>query len=215
MSDGLTFMAKTAKVKVNTSLLKSKTKNSELSGLKSIGAFTRKVAQRSMKKRNKPSAPGQPPSVHSGALKKGIVFAVDKAKSSVVIGALKIETRNGKRFYSQEQKPVPATLEHGGVLPERKNSRRRMRKVGGAGEIRIDGGSGAKMVKDLHGKKRAVVYSKLKTSLQASRANRLNEELYGPARLKSGHVAARPYMKPADEVTRKQMIPGAFAGTFK
>jgi len=215
MSDGLTFMAKTKSVKINQTLLRNKTKNSELSGLRSIGAFARKVAQRSMKKRNKPSAPGQPPSVHSGALKKGIVFSVDKAKSSVVVGALKIQTRNGKRFYSQEQKPVPATLEHGGVLPERKNSRRRMRKVGGAGEIRIDGGSGAKVTKDLHGKKRMVVYAKLKTSLQAARANRLNEELYGPEKLKSVSVAARPYMKPADEITRKQMIPGAFAGTFK
>lgn len=202
-------------VKMNQNLIENKIKKSELSGLKSVGAFARKVAQRSMRKRKKPSPPGQPPSVHSGGLKKGIVFSVDTAKSSVVVGALKVEKVNGRRIYTNELKPVPATLEYGGTLPERKNPRRRIRKIGTGGEVRIGKDKNSKIVKDLHGKKRSVVFIKIKTAAQAARANQLNEELYGPEKLKSEHVDARPYMRPADEITRKQMIPGAFAGTFK
>jgi hypothetical protein len=245
--------------KIDVPKIKKLTEKSELTGLKSIGAFARKVAQRSMRKRFKPSKPGQPPSVHSGGLKKGIVFAVDKAHASVLIGPLKISNINGKRFASKDV--APATLEYGGNSGEYLNKRRRVRKVGDGGEIRMVSGAGIKFtefkgkreyykpsnfrtvmlkfsrnwrtnevernvlynsniidikaVKDLHGRKKFVAYTKIKTASQAARANRLNEELYGPMRLKGGHVAARPYMKPADEVTRKQMIPGAFAGTFK
>ena len=42
-----------------------------------------------------------------------------------------------------------------------------------------------------------VTYTKLTTQAQADRANRLNEELYGPEYIGGKPIAARPYMGPA------------------
>ncbi|MDP1805766.1 MAG: hypothetical protein Q8K72_11405 [Acidimicrobiales bacterium] len=57
-------------------------------GLLKFGAFVRRGAQTSMRKRKGPSAPGQPPSSHGGS-KEGlrfILFAWDPARRSVVVG---------------------------------------------------------------------------------------------------------------------------------
>jgi hypothetical protein len=54
--------------------------------LSKAGAFIRQTAKSSMRKRKKASAPGSPPSVHVGTLKKLLYFAYDPAQRSVVIG---------------------------------------------------------------------------------------------------------------------------------
>lgn len=81
-----------------------------------LGSYTRKVAQRSIRKRDRASEPGQPPSSHTGILKKLIVFSVDKPNEDVYIGPLKTH----QVFFNKHRQPVrgtiPAILEHGGQI---------------------------------------------------------------------------------------------------
>lgn len=72
--------------------------------LSRFGAFVRTRARTSIRKRKKPSEPGQPPSSHVGLLKKGILFSYDKARQSVVIGPVKLN-KPGE---------APELLEYGG-----------------------------------------------------------------------------------------------------
>ncbi len=91
--------------------------------LSRIGAFIRRRAKSSIRKRRAASLPGQPPSSHVGTLKNLIYFGFDTATRSVVVGP----TPAGVRGI------VPPTLEFGGPLAARRNPRRRLRQVGGAG----------------------------------------------------------------------------------
>ena len=54
--------------------------------LSKFGSFVRTRARTSMKKRKTPSAPGRPPRVVTGHLRRLIFFGYDFAKASVVIG---------------------------------------------------------------------------------------------------------------------------------
>lgn len=54
--------------------------------LKRMGAYVRTVARRKVKSSDKPSPPGSPPHSKTGALKKGILFGLEKKNSSVLIG---------------------------------------------------------------------------------------------------------------------------------
>ena len=54
--------------------------------LKRMGAYVRTVARRKVKSSDKPSQPGSPPHSKTGALKKGILFGLEKKNSSVLIG---------------------------------------------------------------------------------------------------------------------------------
>lgn len=70
--------------------------------LSKFGAFVRTRAKTSIRKRKAISAPGSPPSSHTGKLRKSIFFSYDKAAKSVVVGPL----RHGKN--------AAELLEHGG-----------------------------------------------------------------------------------------------------
>ena len=74
--------------------------------LSRFGAFVRQRARSSIRKRKKPSAPGQPPSSHTGLLKAGIYFGYDAQADSVVIGPVALNAKG---------EDVPATLEAGGM----------------------------------------------------------------------------------------------------
>lgn len=50
------------------------------------GAFIRRTAKGSIRKRKGPSRPGTPPSSHTDLLRKLIFFAYDKQRDSVVVG---------------------------------------------------------------------------------------------------------------------------------
>lgn len=71
--------------------------------LSRMGAFVRTRAKSSIRKRKKGSAPGSPPSSHTGQLRKLVFFAYDPAARSAVVGPLKW----GKG-------EAPAVLERGG-----------------------------------------------------------------------------------------------------
>jgi hypothetical protein len=73
--------------------------------LSRIGAFVRRTARSSIRKRKRVSAPGQPPSSHTGLLKRFIFFAYEPTHHSVVIGPARL---------SQKVGDAPSALEHGG-----------------------------------------------------------------------------------------------------
>ena len=54
--------------------------------LRRMGAYVRRVAQSKVRQSIKPSSPGSPPHTRRGALKRGILFGVDKRRQSVLIG---------------------------------------------------------------------------------------------------------------------------------
>ena len=61
--------------------------------LSKFGAFVRRTAKSSIRKRKAVSKPGQPPSSHTGLLKRLIYFGYDPTRKSVVIGP---EPLNGR-----------------------------------------------------------------------------------------------------------------------
>jgi hypothetical protein len=69
-----------------------------------FGAFVRRDAKGSIRRRKRASAPGQPPSSHTGLLRDFIFFASDTLAKSVVIGPARL---NGRGI-------APALLEYGG-----------------------------------------------------------------------------------------------------
>lgn len=54
--------------------------------LKRMGAYVRTVARRKVKTSDRPSMPGSPPHSQTGALKRGILFGVERTRKRVVIG---------------------------------------------------------------------------------------------------------------------------------
>jgi hypothetical protein len=72
--------------------------------LSRYGAYVRKIAQNSMKRRKGSAPPGMPPYVHVGLLKRHIYFTYDAANQSVVIGPILIKAGS----------TVPSLLEYGG-----------------------------------------------------------------------------------------------------
>ena len=73
--------------------------------LSRFGAFVRRGARSSIRKRKAISQPGSPPSSHVGLLKRNIFFVYEPERSSVVIGPILL----GKGT------DAPALLEHGGT----------------------------------------------------------------------------------------------------
>ena len=72
-----------------------------------FGAFVRRTAKGSIRKRKKESAPGQPPSSHTGLLKRFIFFSYDPGRKSVIIGPMRLTENN--------RGDAPSALEYGGT----------------------------------------------------------------------------------------------------
>lgn len=90
--------------------------------LAKFGAFVRRTAKQSIRKRKKASAPGSPPSSHTGLLKRFIFFGYDRQKDSVVIGPTRLTDNN--------RGDAPSLLEYGGrttVKNKKQKSRVRIR----------------------------------------------------------------------------------------
>lgn len=84
--------------------------------LSRFGAYVRQRARSSIRKRKRPSAPGSPPSSHTGILKQFILFAYEPEKRSVVVGPAK----TNQVFFAGDGQPVqgtvPGILEQGGEV---------------------------------------------------------------------------------------------------
>ena len=86
--------------------------------LSKFGAFVRTRSRRSIRKRKASSQPGQPPSSHTGLLRKFIFFGYDAQAQSVVIGPAKLNHKPGA---------APSVLEHGGTaVIERRGKKQRV-----------------------------------------------------------------------------------------
>jgi hypothetical protein len=172
----------------------------QVAALSRAGAFARRAAKSLVRYRRAASKPGSPPSAHRGkagrsALRELIFFAWDPATKSVVTGPAAFGSRD-----------APGILERGGAA-RIKNARRKLRQLGHGGEIRI-GSNPSKTTKTatqtLSGQV-DVTYCVLRTEAQVTRANQINEQLYGPEGLKAISVAARPFMRPALESTAAKL----------
>ena len=73
-----------------------------------FGAFVRRTARGSIRKRKASSAPGAPPSSHTGLLKRFIFFSFDPNRKSVVIGPMRLTENN--------RGDAPSALEYGGTV---------------------------------------------------------------------------------------------------
>ena len=190
------------------------------------GALVRTIARRSMKyatslreqarlidegRRSRmtpvaPSAPGTPPRAvrpHPW-IRAFLYYAYDPGRGSVVIGPMRLNSRTN----------VPALHESGGTVMVR-NRHRVVRRVGGSGELRI-GGRPCRTTKMTDRPGRAAVsvtYGRMRTAAQAARANRLNEELYGPMH-RVATYPPRPFMGPALQVASPS-LPQLWATSVK
>ena len=84
-----------------------------------FGAFVRTAARSSIRSRKRASRPGEPPSSHTGLLKRFIYFGYDPQRKSVVIGPMPLNQKVGD---------APHALEHGGLSTVVEGSRRNRRK---------------------------------------------------------------------------------------
>ena len=82
-----------------------KVKDGTKSVLSKAGAFVRRRAQTSIRKRKKSSTPGSPPSSHVGLLRQLIFFGYDARTESVVVGP---------KLLKSKSPTVPQLLEFGG-----------------------------------------------------------------------------------------------------
>ena len=89
--------------------------------LSKFGAYVRRTAKSSIRKRKAISRPGSPPSSHTGLLKRFILFGYDPAKRSVVIGPLRL-TRGGRG-------DAPRALEEGGTSRMVRRGRKKRVKI--------------------------------------------------------------------------------------
>ena len=90
--------------------------------LSRFGAYVRRAAKSSIRKRKSISQPGSPPSSHTGLLKRFILFGYDPAKRSVVIGPVKLT--HGDRG------DAPSLLEYGGTAALKKDGKRKHARFG-------------------------------------------------------------------------------------
>ncbi len=82
-----------------------------------FGAFVHRSAKSSIRKRKRPAAPGQPPSSHTGLLKKFIFFGYDPGHRSVVIGPAPLGSGTNVQ--------APPLLEYGGATTVEHRGRRK------------------------------------------------------------------------------------------
>lgn len=85
--------------------------------LSKCGAFVRRRARSSIRKRKKSAPPGAPPSSHSGELKRLLFFAYDFATQSVVVGPVPFA---GSKAGGDRR--APELLERGGPVTRRTKS---------------------------------------------------------------------------------------------
>jgi len=88
--------------------------------LSRFGAFVRQAARSSIRTRKRSSEPGQPPSSHTGLLKKFIFFGYEPDRRSVVIGPVRLSEKG--------RGEAPSILEYGGTATvEQKGKKQKAR----------------------------------------------------------------------------------------
>lgn len=184
-------------------------------------AYQRWLAEQKSRPRSRPGDPVFQHSDHPIVAPKNILYGWD-GDMSVVAGM--VATWDGR-----PGEPIPHEIEFGSTSTGI-NLRRVVRKLGDGGEIAIVTGEAASTERRRNKQGRFVTgpqapgkvalntrlgnvlvrYAKLRTAAQVARANRLNEELYGPERIRT-RTAPRPVMAPAFQKALDKFEP-AFSG---
>lgn len=175
--------------------------------LHKIGAYVRRRARQLIRRRKRPSQPGQPPSSPTGFLKNTIVFAVSPEEQAVYIGPLWTKTE-------VTGLTVPGRLEFGGPIPARPNTYwKKKPALGGKGPIALKPrrGKSTVRIKSRRGTFH-VVMTTLKSQRQLDDSLRIWETVFGPALLPATTMLPRPYMSKA---LREELLSGKLLGTFK
>lgn len=146
--------------------------------LSRFGAFVRTRARSLIRTRKRVSRPGEPPSSHTGVLKRFIYFVYDPVRKTVVVGPAKTNqlfhrggtpgVTGGAVFEGLTRGPIPGVLERGGV----------------AGKVEVFK-AGRWQRADLRSRRRLAGL---------------------PLRTRWYKVAARPYMVPALLSVRRQFV---------
>ena len=89
--------------------------------LSKFGAFVRRAAKSSVRKRKRASAPGEPPSSHTGLLRRFIFFGYERERHSVVIGPQRLSQKSGDATSAMEHGGMSTVVE--GMRSERKKRR--------------------------------------------------------------------------------------------
>lgn len=110
MMPGITVRVKT--LSFNSAVVRKAVDAAKRRVMSKQGAFVRTAARRLIRRRKKPSAPGQPPSSRTGILKKLILFSYDPTDESVVIGP----ARTDQPLSGVHGETTPQVLEYGGVV---------------------------------------------------------------------------------------------------
>jgi len=92
--------------------------------LSKFGAFVRRGAKSSIRKRKCPSSPGEPPSSHTGLLRRFIFFGYDRSRRSVVIGPQRLNQKIGDAPHAMEYGGTSTVIE--GLRGKRKKRRVKM-----------------------------------------------------------------------------------------
>lgn len=76
----------THEIEFDESGLAAKVAKASVDVLRRMGAYVRTVARRKVKTGERPSVAGTPPRSRTGALKRGVLFGVEKNSQTVVVG---------------------------------------------------------------------------------------------------------------------------------
>lgn len=165
-------------------------------GLSKWGAYVRRSARQSIRKRNGASLPGNPPYSHEGSLKRLLNFYFDRVTKSVVVGPeFKTASTN-----------APNVLEFGGKVLKFPEIVIREFRVGEKGPVRLA---------NVKRKKNTFVWATLYTQKQCERAKRLyNEQMKKNRQSINALVLPRPYMEPA-MMKNLRVAPDCFKATLK
>ena len=94
--------------------------------LSKAGAFVRQRARTLIRPRRRSARPGEPPSSHTGLLRRFIWFGYDRQQDSVVIGPAPLNQRS-----PYGQTTVPEVLEFGGTVTTRERGKQETRYYAG------------------------------------------------------------------------------------
>ena len=110
-----------SEIKIERNVLKELGEKKFIPALKRAQAYLRGAAKRKIRRRKKGhSKPGQPPFAHSKTFKQSIQFQVNKKDLEQYVGPERIIAYS----LNPDKKPVPATLEKGGIVRSFERSRR-------------------------------------------------------------------------------------------
>ncbi|MCX7804799.1 MAG: hypothetical protein N3A38_06365 [Planctomycetota bacterium] len=176
-----------ARVKDETKNVRKAVRLAMIDSLGRAGAYVRGIARRSIKVSPEYSKPGKPPHTRQGRLKRGILYAVDRAIQSALIGPS--ASAVGR---------IGSIHEFGGTETRSKKARAPNWKleVGGHGPIQYEPGGKPK-------------FAKLRTEAQVERAKKIVESLPpslgGPGTRRARRYPPRPFMGPALERARPRL----------